>query len=231
MIPRRATTPPGGATPPPPSDPVEPHRSHSTLTLTGARPPVHPRARPVLLDLALRAAPLRQAHRDAARPPLRPHLLLQGPLPLRSDTHVARGCSLGCARLQPGVHTRLQPGRQRRHRGATFCKGRRPAGASAGQSTRVPSLAAARAATVKYVGRLGLGCGHHSTHRCERGQHVMLLGLGCAHGTHRSTRPPPAPADGIGVPPRCPYRPTARRRRGHPRADGRYPYPYPYPYP
>ena len=122
----------------PPHRRAVPHRHHPpipwshtapapTLTLTGARPPVHPRARPVLLDLALRAAPLRQAHRDAARPPLRPHLLLQGPLPLRSDTHVAHGCSLGCARLQPGVrtrlqpgaHPRLQPGRHGRHRRAS----------------------------------------------------------------------------------------------------------------
>ena len=117
---------------------------------TGTRLPVHSCARAVVLDLALWAAAVRQAHRHAARPALRPRVLLQRPLPFRR----AARCHMHM-RLRPAVRTRRQPGRHGGHRIAVSCKGLRLAGVAAGQSARVPecqsarvpSLAAARANT------------------------------------------------------------------------------------
>ena len=171
---------------------------------TGTRLPVHSCARAVVLDLALWAAAVRQAHRHAARPALRPRVLLQRPLPFRR----AARCHMHM-RLRPAVRTRRQPGRHGGHRIAVSCKGLRLAGVAAGQSARVPECQSARVPECPRSQRPGQtrhprtprACPHHST--CP---HLLPPAPTCPH------LPPPAPRSCAAG------RPIIRRRRGDLRA-------------
>ena len=158
---------------------------------TGTRLPVHSCARAVVLDLALWAAAVRQAHRHAARPALRPRVLLQRPLPFRR----AARCHMHM-RLRPAVRTRRQPGRHGGHRIAVSCKGLRLAGVAAGQSARVPECQSALARS---------GPGKHGTHV------LLVRALTTPPAPTCSHLPPPAPT--------CPPLPPAHAPPHHPQAS------------
>ena len=87
-------------------------KSHTDFPCAGAGPAMHPGARPLVLDLALRSADLRKAHRHPARRHGRARVLHEGAVPLRDLCHPGAVCR------QDDLRLRLQPAAVRTGRDA-----------------------------------------------------------------------------------------------------------------